>query len=98
MTGYTDGMSETHERGYRTPAARIIGAAVGAVIVLFGVLLIASPLLILGAMGTGNKWEDERTYLTPGPYLGMFPIAIGSIVIWVALFDRRSGDDGGSNR
>lgn len=98
MTGYNDGMSETHERGYRTPAARIIAAAVGTAIVLFGALWIASPLLILGAMGQGNKWEDERTYLTPGPYLGLFPIAIGSIVIWVALFDRRSGDDGGSNR
>ena len=63
-----DGMSETHERGYRTPAARIIAAAVGTAIVLFGALWIASPLLILGAMGPGNKamgpgnkWKDERT-------------------------------------
>jgi hypothetical protein len=91
LTGYNDGMSETHERGYRRPAARFIGAAVGAALVLFGALWIASPFLLFGGHGSGE--QIGKRYLTPVPYLGLFPIAIGSIVIWVALFDRRSGDE-----
>ncbi len=98
MTVYNDRMSETHERGARTSFGRIIGAAVGAAIVLFGALWLASPILILGGMGPGSKWEHDQSYLTPVPYLGLFPIGIGLIVIWTVLFDRRPGEDRGSDR
>ena len=75
-------MSETHKKAARTSIERIIGAAFGAAIVLFGALWLASPILILGGMGPGNKWEHEQPYLTPFPYLGLIPIEVGLILIW----------------
>jgi hypothetical protein len=75
-------MSEEPKTSAKTSIERIIGAAFGAAIVLFGALWIALPFLILGGLGPGNKWEREEPLLSPLLYIGLLPIGLGLLLIY----------------
>jgi hypothetical protein len=56
-------MSEERKTSAGMSLRRIVGAATGAVLALFGAFWIALPFVILDGLGPGSKMEGD--FLTP---------------------------------
>jgi len=74
-------MSEAHKTSARMSIWRIVGAATGAAIVLFGALWIALPFLIFEGPGM-TKWPTPAGwFLTPAPYIGLVVVGFGLLLV-----------------